>query len=94
MPIKNIRRAIVCFHAIVIPTVHSSKYAFFKYIDKALETGSSGFSSPSYTLWTKVVKILRSQDTFLADLFSRRLNFVDLAGFYVKPRKFVTRKSG
>ena len=37
---------IVCVHTILLPTVHSSKYAFFKDIDKALETGSSGFSSP------------------------------------------------
>ena len=39
--------AIVCFHTILLPTVHSSKNAFFKYMGKALEIESSGFSSPS-----------------------------------------------
>ena len=39
--------AIVCFHTILLPTVHSSKNTFFKYMDKALEIESSGFSSPS-----------------------------------------------
>ena len=67
--------AIVCLHTILLPTVHSSKYAFFKDIDKALETGSSGFSSPSHTLWTKVVKILRSQETFSLRLIFKRIKF-------------------
>ena len=55
----------LCLHTILLPTVHSLKYAFFKDIDKALETGSSGFSLPSYILWTKVVRILRSQENSL-----------------------------
>ena len=55
----------LCLHTILLPTVHSLKYAFFKDIDKALETRSSGFSLPSYILWTKVVRILRSQENSL-----------------------------
>ena len=57
----------LCLHTILLPTVHSLKYAFFKDIDKALETGSSGFSLPSYILWRKVVRILRSQENSLWD---------------------------
>ena len=35
--------AIVCLHTILLPPVHSLKYAFFKDISKSLETGSSVF---------------------------------------------------
>ena len=38
---------IVCFHTMLLSTINSSKNAFFKYMDKALEIESSGFSSPS-----------------------------------------------
>ena len=38
---------IVCFYTIILSTVNSSINAFFKYMDKALEIESSGFSKPS-----------------------------------------------
>ena len=72
---KIYSEAIVCLHTILLPTVHSSKYAFFKDIDKALATGSKSFSSPSYTLWRKVIKILRSQETFSLRLIFTRIRY-------------------
>lgn len=44
---EKIIEAIVCFHTILLPTVDSSKNAFFKYMNKALDIKSSRLSSPS-----------------------------------------------
>ena len=68
-------QAIVCFHTILLPSVHLSKNAFFKYMNKALEIESSGFSSPSQALWSNVAKSLRSQERFFRRLIFTRINF-------------------
>ena len=42
---KVFPKAMVCFHIIYLPTVHSSKVAFNMYLSQALECESLGFSS-------------------------------------------------
>ena len=83
----------VCPHTILLPTIHSWKYAFFKDIDKALETGSSGFSSPSYTLRTKVVKILRLQETFSLRLIFTQIKFCRSRQALCKSKKSCLHKT-